>query len=107
MNLETQLGIKLSVLVAGLIGGIVSLTYETKLSFQRALLLIISGAATAAYLQPFLEHVLSLDTKFSAGAGFLLGLVSMKVINFLAANTEGFLNKYFSSGTPKPPDGTD
>jgi hypothetical protein len=107
MNLETQLGIKLSVLVAGLIGGVVSLTYETKLSFQRALLLIVSGAATAAYLQPLFEHILSLDARFSSGAGFILGLVSMKVINFLVSNTEGFLSKYFPNGTNKPTDGAD
>ena len=96
MNLEAQLGIKLSVLVAGLIGGIVSLTYETKLSFMRALLLIIGGASTAAYLHPLTEHYLGLDNKFSSGVGFVLGLVSMKVINFLIANTEGVLQKYLT-----------
>ena len=102
MNLEAQLGIKLSVLVAGLIGGIVSLTYETKLSFMRALLLIVGGASTAAYLHPLAEHYLSMDSKFSSGIGFVLGLVSMKVINFLIANTEGVLNKYFTvNGDPK------
>jgi len=102
MNLETQLGIKLSVLVAGLVGGIVSLTYETKLSFTRALLLIVGGASTAAYLHPFAEHYLNMDSKFSAGIGFVLGLVSMKVINFLIANTELILDKYFKiDGTPR------
>ena len=94
MNIEEQLGIKLSVLVAGLIGGIVSLTYETKLSFSRALLLIIGGASTAAYLHPVMSHYLSADNQFSSGIGFVLGLVSMKIINFIMANAEKILAKY-------------
>lgn len=56
MDFEQQFGIKLSVLLAGLIGGVVSLTYETKITFYRALLLIVSGASVAAYLQPLAEH---------------------------------------------------
>lgn len=94
MNIEEQLGIKLSVLVAGLIGGIVSLTYETRLSFSRALLLIVGGASTAAYLHPLMAHYLSLDNQFSSGVGFVLGLVSMKIINFIMANAEKILEKY-------------
>lgn len=94
MNIEEQLGIKLSVLVAGLIGGIVSLTYETRLSFSRALLLIVGGASTAAYLHPLMAHYFSLDNQFSSGVGFVLGLVSMKIINFIMANAEKILEKY-------------
>jgi hypothetical protein len=93
MDLEQQLGIKLSVLVSGLVGGVASLTYETKISFYRAVLLITSGAATAAYLQPVAEHYLGMSERFSTGVGFTMGLVSMKIINFLVRNTEGFLNK--------------
>lgn len=92
MDLEQQLGIKLSVLVSGLIGGIVSLTYETKISFARALLLIAGGASTAAYLQPVAQHYLGLPEQFSTGLGFVMGLVSMKIIEFLIENAEKYLS---------------
>jgi hypothetical protein len=91
MDLEQQLGIKLSVLISGLIGGIVSLTYDTKISFARALLLILGGASTAAYLQPVAQHYLGLPEQFSTGLGFIMGLVSMKIIEFLIENTEKYL----------------
>jgi hypothetical protein len=86
MNIEQQLGIKLSVLVAGLIGGIVSLTYEEKISFKRAILLIITGASTAAYLQPLAEHYVQIPENLSSGLGFILGLISMRVIDVVMLN---------------------
>lgn len=95
MDFEQQLGIKLSVLISGLVGGIVSLTYEERISIQRATLLIAGGAATAAYLQPMAEHYIGIPDKFSAGLGFVLGLVSMKIIDFVIQNSEKFLNAKF------------
>lgn len=95
MDFEQQLGIKLSVLTSGLIGGIVSLTYEERISAQRALLLIVGGASTAAYLQPLTEHYLGIPEKFSTGLGFVLGLVSMKIIDFIIQNTQHFLKAKF------------
>ena len=95
MDFEQQLGIKLSVLISGLIGGIVSLTYEEKISIQRAILLIVSGAATAAYLQPLAEHYIGIPENISTGLGFVLGLVSMRVIDFLIRNTSKFLQARF------------
>lgn len=91
MDLEQQLGIQWSVLVSGLIGGIVSLTYETKISFSRAILLILGGASTAAYLQPLAQHYIGLPEQFSSGLGFVMGLVSMKIIEFLIENAEKYL----------------
>ncbi len=89
MNIEQQLGIKLSVLVAGLVGGIVSLTYEEKISFQRATVLIAAGASTAAYLQPMVEHLVGMPEKFSSGLGFVLGLISMKIIDAFMLHAPG------------------
>lgn len=91
MDFEQQLGIKLSVLISGLVGGIISLTYEEKISAQRAVLLIVSGASTAAYLQPLAEHYLSFPENFSTGLGFVLGLTAMKILDFIIRNTEKFL----------------
>lgn len=107
MNIEQQLGIKLSVLVAGLVGGIVSLTYEEKISFQRAVLLIVAGASTAAYLQPLAEHYMSIPENFSSGLGFVLGLISMKLIDSVMINATNLLNKYLYAERVNPPNTND
>lgn len=106
MDFEQQLGFKLSVLLSGLIGGIVSLTHETKISTYRALLLILGGASTAAYLQPVAQHYLGLPEQFSTGLGFIMGLVSMKIIEFFIENAESYLKKKINLNgnvTPEPP----
>lgn len=107
MDLEQQLGIKLSVLVSGFIGGIVSLTYETKISFLRALLLITGGASTAAYLQPVAQHYIGLPEQFSTGLGFVMGLVSMKIIEFLIENTEKYLQSTIKVKNGQPTDNSE
>lgn len=94
MNIEQMLGIKLSVLLAGLIGGVVSLTYEEKMSTKRALILILAGASTAAYLQPIAEHFANIPENLSTGLGFVLGLVSMKLIDYLQLNATAVFNNY-------------
>ena len=88
---EEQLGIKLPVLVSGLVGGIASLAYHQQISFVRALLLIAIGAATAVYLEPFLQSYFGFDQRLSTGVGFILGLVSMRVTNFLMAFVDSIL----------------
>lgn len=118
MNLEEQLGIKLSVLIAGLVGGIVSLTYHEKTSFSRAILMITSGAATAAYLQPFAQSYFDLPEQFSVGLGFVLGLVSMRVIKALLTSSDKllkdpltllkpFINKNGPRNSDQPSDDSD
>ena len=88
MDLEEQFGIKLSVIIAGFVGGIVSLTYETKISAIRAVLLITSGASVAAYLQPAIQHWMNFPPQLANALGFVLGLSSMKVVQFITHYTE-------------------
>ena len=71
---------KASALVAGLIGGIVSLTYEEKLSFGKAIILILTGAACAAYITPLVELYIDFDKGMGNAFSFLIGLISMRLI---------------------------
>lgn len=105
MDIEQQLGIKLSVLIAGLMGGVVSLTYEEKISTSRAILLILAGASTAAYLQPLAENVINIPQNLSTGLGFVLGLVSMKVIDAIMLNAKDYVNKYLKVNAKHTPNG--
>ena len=81
MNWDEQF--KLPVLVSGIVGGIISLTFEQKISFLKAIVMIFTGGSTAALTYPALEVYFSLQPQFANAVGFLLGLISMRVIDIL------------------------
>lgn len=83
MNFEEAFGIRLSAFVAGLIGGLISLTYEHQLSPIRALALILAGGVTAGYSFTALEYYWNLHPTTTGIASFGLGLVSMRLIDAL------------------------
>lgn len=85
MNFEQVLGIKLTPFIAGLIGGLVSLTYEQNLSPQRALVLVLTGGVTAGYSFTALEYHWALHPTTMGVASFGLGLVSMRLIDTVIA----------------------
>lgn len=80
---EEQLGLKFSALVAGIVGGIISLTFEQRLSFMRAVLLIFTGGITSGYAFNFCQHVWGMSDELSGFFGFVMGLVSMRLIGSL------------------------
>jgi len=80
MTFEEQFGIKVSVLAAGLVGGIVSLTFEQKISAVRAVLLILTGCSTAVYVHPLIESYYNTSPDIGPGISFIISLVSMRVI---------------------------
>lgn len=88
MNFEEQLGIKVSALVAGLVGGIISLTFEQKLSFGRAVFLIFTGGVTAGYSFSLAEHYFGFTDQLGGIFGFTAGLISMRLINTLVGIAE-------------------
>lgn len=81
MNWEEQLGLKFSAFVAGIVGGIISLTYENKLSFIRALTLIIVGGVTAGYGFVAIDLYFKLSHQWAGFFGFLIGLISMRLVD--------------------------
>lgn len=80
MTFEEQFGIKVSVLAAGLIGGIVSLTFEQKISAIRAVMLILTGCSTAVYTHPIIESYYHTSPDIGPGISFIISLLSMRVI---------------------------
>jgi hypothetical protein len=80
MNWEEQLGIKLTALVGGLVGGIISLTFEEKLSFTRAVALIFTGGVTAGYSFVAVESYFHLSPSLAGVFGFSIGLISMRLV---------------------------
>lgn len=83
MTLEQQLGIKFSAFIAGLLGGLISLTYEHKVSPIRAILMIVAGGTTAGYAFAGLETYFNLSPSYAGIFGFGVGLVAMRLIETL------------------------
>lgn len=81
--LEEQFGLKLSLLTAGVIGGIVSLTFEHGISSKKALMLLGVGGVTAAYVQPTVEFLFNTPPSIASGVAFLLGLTSMRLLKII------------------------
>ena len=69
-------------------GGILSLTFEEKLSFFRAVLLLFSGGVTAGYSVPVLVEHFSLTQSWAAFISFCLGISAMRIINVFIAILE-------------------
>lgn len=83
MNLEELLGIKVSALLGGLVGGLISLTYEEKISFGRAVLLILCGGFTSGYAFVLANDYWQLKHSYSGIFGFGIGLISMRIVDLI------------------------
>lgn len=90
---ETYLGIKLSAVLAGLIGGIVSLSFIRNLTPLKAFLATLTGAASAAYMTPLIVNGLELGADFEHAIAFLTGLLGMNVLAGIFKVSERFQEK--------------
>lgn len=93
-------GIKLGLALAGLAGGVVSLSYIKPLTKWQAFLAVFTGAVSAAYITPLIVNYFSLSSSGEHGAAFLTGLVAMNLIpgiiklsDRFKTNPEDFIKK--------------
>lgn len=73
-------GIKLGLAIAGLAGGVVSLSYVKPLTRWQAILAVFTGAVCAVYLTPLAISYFQLSDAGEHGAAFLLGLTAMNIV---------------------------
>ncbi|HEV2540212.1 MAG TPA: peptidase M48, Ste24p [Frateuria sp.] len=76
----SALGIKLSSTIAGFAGGVVSLAFVQGLSRMQAIMAVVVGSLTAAYLTPAVVAKLSISPELQSGAAFVIGLCAMSII---------------------------
>lgn len=76
----TTLGIKMSTTIAGFAGGVVSLAFVQGLSRTQAVMAVVVGSLSAAYLTPAVVTKLSISPELQNGAAFVIGLCAMSVI---------------------------
>lgn len=76
-----HIGISTSALIAGLVGGLMSLSMLPQLTFRKAVAALIGGAACAAYLTPLAVEWAGLSSRnLENGLAFALGIGGMRII---------------------------
>ena len=78
-----QLGIKSIIFIAGIAGGIASLTKKTKLSKWEKFISILTGGFTANYLTPLAAEWVDLSENTHYGMAFLLGYGGLASVEML------------------------
>jgi hypothetical protein len=93
-------GVKFGVAIAGLAGGVVSLSYVKPLSKWQAFLAVFTGAVCSAYLTPLVVDYFHFSPTAEHGAAFLVGLTAMNIIpgiiklsDRFKSNPEEFIKK--------------
>jgi Kef-type K+ transport system membrane component KefB len=76
-----ELGLKVSSLVAGLVGGVLALSMMPHLTWRRAMAAVVGGGACAAYATPIAAEVLGLASRhMENGLAFILGVIGMNIL---------------------------
>lgn len=86
----TFLGIKLGAVLAGMIGGILSLSYIQSLTLWGRVLAVFSGAAVAGYGTPVIDAWVNMPPDAENAMAFFLGLTAMNIIPGLIRISEMF-----------------
>jgi hypothetical protein len=81
-------GLKLPFIIAGFIGGVVSLKFVKDLNKWAALLAVFTGAAGANYVTPVVLHYVKLDPALEYPAAFMIGLTALNIIPLIIKATE-------------------
>lgn len=80
------LGIRVGVLLAGFVGGIVSLQYLKNLSKTETVLALFSSLALACYATPILVSGFGVEKQaYQYGCAFILGLCALHIIPVIRA----------------------
>jgi hypothetical protein len=83
-------GLKIAYIIAGFIGGIVSLKFVQDLNKWAAVLAVFTGSAGANYGTPVLLHYMPLDASLEYPVAFLVGLTSLNIIPLVIKASEKF-----------------
>jgi hypothetical protein len=76
-----ELGLKVSTLVAGLVGGVLALSMMPQLTWRKAMTAVVGGGACAAYATPIAAEMLGLASRhLENGLAFVLGVIGMNIL---------------------------
>ena len=72
--------LKLSVVIAGFLGGLITLTFVRQLTSTQMTVAVLTGAITTHYLTPVAMHYSGATGDIEDGIAFLIGVMSMNII---------------------------
>lgn len=85
-----EIGIDIALMIAGLSGGLVSLRKDEKLTMWQKIFTVISGGLIATYLTPIIvpliEKLIGENSNIAYGAGFVIGYMGLKSIEYVISN---------------------
>lgn len=84
------LGVKFSVIVAGFLGGVISLTFVRQLTKVQMGVAISTGTVTTHYLTPLALHYSGAGLELESGIAFLIGVMAMNIIPGFLRLSEAF-----------------
>lgn len=91
--MESVLGVKVTALIAGFVGGIVSLAMIRDLTPKIAVTTVIGGTACAAYLTPLIVEYLNLGgSNLENALAFLTGVCGMNGVAGVFKISQRFRN---------------
>ena len=88
----TTIGLDIT-FIAGLAGGITSLTKNNSMSKKEQFIMVISGGFTANYLTPLVAEWLNFSDKTLYGIAFLLGYAGLKSVEIMIKSMHKKLGK--------------
>lgn len=94
------LGMDVTALKSGLVGGFFSLSYNRKRTARGAMVSIASGAVLAGYLGPLVAEFFGVTGKAYSGACFLIGLLSMQLVPWIFELAQAAVDQRLA-GKPK------
>lgn len=74
------LGIKLSVIIAGFMGGVISLTFVRELTSTQMAAAVATGTVTTHYLTPLVLFYSGAASSIENGVAFIIGVMAMNII---------------------------
>ena len=82
-NFLSELGISLSLLLAGFFGALLLVKKEGK-TLKENLMTLLTGSFSATYIAPFLIEMLKIESKKAETFfGFVVGFASIKILDFI------------------------
>jgi uncharacterized membrane protein len=103
-QLAAALGTKKLIMVAGLVGAVISLKFVSEIdSWWSRITLVICGTAVASYATPALGEFLSVSERVESGMAFAIGLFGMSFAGaVLTAFKEAKLGEAIATWFKKP-----